>query len=70
MNNPIKAATVRKSFGAYMEPRFIVTVNKDAAEIMGETKIRYVFASQVAAEQFATVLQSNLDAAYADACGE
>jgi hypothetical protein len=70
MTSPIKAATVRKSFGAYMEPRFIVTVNQDAADIMGENKLRYVFASLSAAEKFATVLQSNLDAAYADACGE
>jgi hypothetical protein len=70
MNNPIKAATVCKSFGAYAEPRFIVAANQDDSDIMGETKLRHVFASQVAAEQFATVLQSNLDTAYADACGK
>jgi len=66
----IKAATVKKTFGNSMEPRWVVTLDKDAADIMGETKLRYFGSSKVAAEKFALLLQSNLDAAYADACGK
>jgi len=57
----MKAVTIQKSFGDNMTPRFVVVLDRDAAEIMGETKIRYVFASKVGAEKFASVIQSNLD---------
>jgi hypothetical protein len=66
----MKDVKIQKTFGNNMTPRFVVVLDRDAAEIMGETKMRYVFGSKTGAEKFATVLQSNLDAAYADACGE
>ena len=69
MTCPFKAATIRETYtsGATL---FVVYLDKDAAEIMGETKLRYVYGSKEGAEKFAAVLQSNLDEAYADACGE
>ena len=70
MTAPFKACTVRKSFGNNMTSRFVVMLNQDATDIMGETKLRYVFESEVGANKFAKTLQGNLDAAYADACGE
>ena len=69
MTNPIKAATVIRSFGANMTPRFVVIIDYNAAEIMGETKLRYVFEREHAANGFANMLQDNLDAAYEDAAG-
>ena len=69
MENPFKAATIRQSFGDNMKPRFVVILDQDAAEIMGETKLRYVFNSIAGAQGMVDTLQANLDAAYADACG-
>lgn len=59
------AATVSKSFGPNLAPRFVVVLDADAAEIMGETKLRYVFSSRDGADRFAAVLQANLDASFA-----
>ena len=70
MTNPIKAATIKQTFGNFMVQRWLVVLDHDAAEIMGETRLRYLFASKLTAEKFADVLQGNLDAAYADAMGE
>ena len=67
MTNPFIACKITRPFVNNMTPRFIVTLDSDAAEIMGETKIRYVFESETGAKKFAIVLQSNLDAAYEDA---
>jgi hypothetical protein len=67
MECPIVAATLTKSFWSNMEPRWIVTLDHDAAEIMGETKMRYVFHSENAAICFCETLQSNLDAAWDEA---
>ena len=61
------AATVHRTCGDSMAPRWVVRLDVDAAEIMGETKLRYVFASQIGAERFAATLQANLDASFAAA---
>jgi len=68
MAAPIKAATITKTFGNNMSPIWVLTLDKDAAEILGVTRIRYALSSQDAAERFAADAQSKLDDAYADAC--
>jgi hypothetical protein len=50
--------------------KYIVTLDDDAAEIMGETKMVYRFASYDAALGFMNVLQSNLDALHDDALAD
>jgi len=67
MAAPFKACTIRKSFGPNMEHRYIVQLDQDAAEIMGETRMRYVYQSKIGAERFAATLQANFDAAHDDA---
>jgi len=69
MENPFTASRTFRSFGPNMTPRWIVQLDADAAEIMGETKMRYVFDSESGAAKFAATLQGNFDAAFADACG-
>lgn len=61
----MQAAKITKSFGNNMAPRFVVALDADAAEIMGETELRYVYASRVGAERFAATMQANLDASFA-----
>ena len=61
----MKAAQIIRSFGNNMVPRFVVVLDADAAEIMGETKLRYVYGSKVGADRFAATLQANLDASFA-----
>lgn len=63
--NHLQAAKVTRSFGPNMAPRWIVIVDADAAEIMCETKTRYVYSSRIGADRFAAVLQANLNAAWA-----
>lgn len=67
MECQIKAATIKKTIGPH-GTRYVVIIDKDAAEIMGETKTRYVYDSLIGAERFAKVLQDNLQAAFDDAC--
>jgi len=68
MTAPFKAAYIRESSGPDMVKRFIVCLDQDAAEIMGETKTRYVYATRAGAERFCKALQTNFDASFADAC--
>ena len=63
----MQATKIIRSFGDNMVPRWIVRVDADAAEIMGETRTRYVFESHLGAERFAATVQSNLDASFATA---
>jgi len=68
MQCPLIAATIKKSYGDKMMPRWIVTLDQDAAEIMGETKMRYIFDSENGAIYFCETLQANLQADWEDAC--
>ena len=67
MNAPMTAATVTPAFGHNNAPRWIVTLDPDAAEIMGETKLRYVYDSEAGANHLAATLQDNLNDAWEDA---
>jgi len=64
INAPIKAATIKETYGPHMVKRYIVMIDQDAAEILGETKLRYVFDSMIGARKFAETVQSNLDASF------
>lgn len=68
MTCPIKVAYIRESFGPNMEKRYIVCLDQDAAEIMGEPKTRYIYESKIGAQRFVNTLQNNLDAAYKASC--
>ena len=68
MNNPFQAATIIRQSNSNTIPRFVVIIDDNAADIMGETKLRYLFGSMIGAKKFVSVLQNNFDAAYADAC--
>lgn len=63
----MQAATIKQTFGPNMAKRWVVALDADAAEIMGETRLRYVYESKLGAERFAATLQANLDASFADA---
>lgn len=67
MTAPITAATVRRTFAPGMTPRWIVTIDADAAEILGVSKARGLFSSEGAALAVARKLQAQLNAAYKDA---
>lgn len=67
MPAPMKAAKMTTALGPNCEKRYIVTLDQDAAEIMGESRLRYVYLSESAALFMVNTLQSNLDAAHDDA---
>jgi hypothetical protein len=60
------AATVTKTYSPFAD-RWLVTLDADAAEIMGETRMEYRFNMLEGALKFAETLQANLDAAWKDA---
>lgn len=66
MNNQFQAATIIRQSNSNTIPRFVVIIDANAANIMGETKLRYLFGSMTGAKKFVSMLQNNLDAAYAD----
>ncbi len=61
------AATVEKTYSPFADERWLVTLDADAVEIMGETRMEYRFNMLEGALKFAETLQANLDAAWKDA---
>jgi hypothetical protein len=60
------AATVTKTYSPF-EDCWLVTLDADAAEIMGETRMEYRFNMLEVALKFAETLQAKLDAAWRNA---
>lgn len=68
MTNPLKAATIQHAFGSNFKPLYIVNLDQDAAEIMGETKLQYMVDTLAMAEWIAQDLQSTLDELHDESC--
>jgi hypothetical protein len=68
MNNPFQnVATIALTLNSNNVVIFELTLNPEAADIMGENRITYSFYSMTAAKKFAAVLQSNFDALHDEA---
>ena len=65
MTCPFNAATIKIEDGSY-----VVKPTEIAADILNLGKLDYAFAGMSGAKIKAAELQSKLDDAYADACGE
>jgi hypothetical protein len=70
MKNLKQVANIIRRSDPNTMTRFAVVLDQDAAEIMGETKFQYLFATETAAKKFAAVLQSNLDALHDEALAD
>jgi hypothetical protein len=60
-------ATIALKLNSNNSVIFELTLDQDAADIMGEDRITYSFYSMTAAKKFASVLQSNFDALHDEA---
>ena len=71
MNKPFQTvAKISWIFNSKNVLFFKVTLDADAAEVMGETRLTYVFDSITAAEGFRDTLQSNFDALHDEALAD
>lgn len=64
---PIEACTISRSYSPFADERWLVEVDADAAEIMGETRLTYHYNTLAGAEKFAAMVQANLDASWISA---
>lgn len=71
MNNSFQnVAKISLIFNSKNVSFFKVTLNADAADVMGETRMTYVFDSITAAEGLRDTLQSNFDALHDEALAD
>jgi len=64
MTAPIQAAIVTKTHSPFAGERWLVTIDAAAAEIMGETRMKYSYNTLSGAMAFQEVLQQILDASW------